>query len=220
MKKVIFLFSMVWSLGLQGQDSLYSPLNDALEYKIDSIVQMGIQQKAYPGAQVLIFKHDSIRFNKSYGFHTYDSIVRVENHHLYDLASVTKILASTLAFMKLYELYDIDLDRKVADYIPLIKNTNKKHSTFREVLSHQAGWLPYIEHQNTVRRKNGKLKSRTLSPSQNKRYPDPLSDSLFIHRKYERKIMRRIKRTPVEKNWRVPILRPIVFFFCRIWWNR
>ena len=66
MKKVIFLFSMVWSLGLQGQDSLYSPLNDALEYKIDSIVQMGIQQKAYPGAQVLIFKHDSIRFNKSY----------------------------------------------------------------------------------------------------------------------------------------------------------
>ena len=156
MKKMIFLFLMVWTLGLQGQDSLNSPLNDALDYKIDSIVQIGIQQKAYPGAQVLIFKHDSIRLNKSYGFHTYDSIVRVENHHLYDLASVTKILASTLAFMKLYELYDIDLDRKVADYIPLIKNTNKKHSTFREVLSHQAGWLPYIEHQNTVRRKKWK----------------------------------------------------------------
>lgn len=199
MKKVKLLFSMLWIIGLQGQDLLSTPFNDPLEYKIDSIIQMGIQQKAYPGAQVLIFKHDTIKLNKSYGFHTYDSIVRVENHHLYDLASVTKILAGTLAFMKLYELYDIDLDRRVADYIPLIKNSNKKNSTFREVLSHQAGWLPYIEHQNTVRRKNGKLKARTLSPSKNKRYPDPLTDSLFIHRRYEKKIMRRIKRTPVEK---------------------
>ncbi len=199
MKKVIFLFSMVCYLWLQGQDSLSNPLNDALEYKINSIVQKGIQQKAYPGAQVLIFKNDSIRLNKSYGFHTYDSITRVENHHLYDLASVTKILGSTLAFMKLYELYEIDLDGKVADYIPLIKNTNKKNSTFREVLSHQAGWLPYIEHQNTVRRKNGKFRTRTLSSNQSKRYPDPLSDSLFIHRKYKKKIIRRIKRTPVEK---------------------
>jgi CubicO group peptidase (beta-lactamase class C family) len=146
----------------------------------------------------LIFKHDSIRFNKSYGFHTYDSIVRVENHHLYDLASVTKILASTLAFMKLYESYGINLDQKVSDFIPMIKSSNKKNSTFREILSHQAGWLPYIEHQNTVRRKNGKLKSRTLSSIQNKRYPEPLSDSLFIHRNYQRKIMRRIRRTPVE----------------------
>ena len=198
MKKVILLFSILWFIGLQGQESLYTNISDALEYKIDSIVHEGIQKKAFPGAQVLIYKHDSIRLNKSYGFHTYDSIVRVKNHHLFDLASVTKILASTLAFMKLYESHNIDLDQKVADFIPMIKNTNKKNSTFREILSHQAGWLPYIEHQNTVRRKNGKLKSRTLSAKQGKRYPNPISDSLFIHRKYEKKIMRRIKKTPVE----------------------
>lgn len=198
-KIVKLLLSFFCIIGVQAQFSLSSKVIDSLEYKIDSIVQFGIRQKAYPGAQVLIFKNDSIRLNKSYGFHTYDSIVRVENYHLYDLASVTKILASTLAFMKLYEIYDIDLDSKVADYIPLIKNTNKRNSTFREVLSHQAGWLPYIEHQNTVRRKNGKLRTRTLSPRQSKRYPDALSDSLFIHKNYYRKIMRRIKKTPVEK---------------------
>ena len=199
MKKVIFLFSMVCYLWLQGQDSLSNPLNDALEYKINSIVQKGIQQKAYPGAQVLIFKNDSIRLNKSYGFHTYDSITRVENHHLYDLASVTKILGSTLAFMKLYELYEIDLDGKVVDYIPLIKNTNKKNSTFREVLSHQAGWLPYIEHHKKLRRKNRKFRTRTLSNKQSKRYPNPISDSLYIHWKYKKRIMRKIKKSPVEK---------------------
>ena len=198
MNKVIFLFSLVWTFGLYGQGLHSNQLNHSLESKIDSIVHLGIKQKAFPGAQVLIFKRDSIRINKSYGFHTYDSIIRVKNHHLYDLASVTKILASTLAFMKLYEIFNINLDRKVADFIPLIKNTNKKKSTFREVLSHQAGWLPYIEHHNTIRKKNGKLKPRTLSKSKNKYYPRQLNDSLFIHRKYHRKIMRRIKRTPLK----------------------
>lgn len=199
MKKALLLFLILWTFGLQGQDSLFPKTFTSMEHKIDSIVRVGIQNKAFPGAQVLIYKNDSIRLNKSYGFHTYDSIVPVENHHLYDLASVTKIMASTLAFMKLYETYTIDLDQKVAAFIPLIKNSNKKNTTFREILSHQAGWLPYIEHQNTVRRKNGKLKNRTLSPVQNNKFPDQLSDSLFIHRKYQKKIMRRIKRTPVEK---------------------
>ena len=199
MKKVLLLFSMVCMLELQSQNNRSVRSNSSLECKIDSIVRIGIQNRAFPGAQVLIFKNDSIRLNKSYGFHTYDSIIRVENCHLYDLASVTKILGSTLAFMKLYELYDINLDQKVSDYIPMIKNTNKKNTTLREVLSHQAGWLPYIEHQYTIRRKNGKLKNRTLSSLQSKRYPDPLSDSLFIHRNYVKKIMRRIRKTPVEK---------------------
>lgn len=199
MKMLLFLFSIVGTLGLHGQDSLSIQSPSPLVKKIDSIVEMGIHKKAFPGAQVFIFKDDSIRLNKSYGFHTYDSLVRVENHHLYDLASVTKVLASTLAFMKLYENHNIDLDQKIASHIPLIKNSNKKNTTFREILSHQGGWLPYIEHQNTVRRKNGKLKFRTLSEVQSKRYPEPLSDSLFIHRKYRNKIMRRIKKTPVEK---------------------
>lgn len=198
MKKIALFFSLISTLGIRGQDSLLISKPSSLEFKIDSIVHLGIKKRAFPGAQVLIFKHDSIRFNKSYGFHTYDSVVRVENHHLYDIASVTKILASTLAFMKLYENFNINLDHKASDFIPIIKNTNKKNSTFREILSHQAGWFPYIEHQNTVRRKNGKFKSRTLSFSQSKRYPEPLSDSLFIHKNYQRKIMRRIRRTPVE----------------------
>ena len=110
MNKVVFLFLLVWTFGLYGQGLHSNQLNHSLESKIDSIVHLGIKQKAFPGAQVLIFKCDSIRINKSYGFHTYDSIIRVKNHHLYDLASVTKILASTLAFMKLYEIFNINLE--------------------------------------------------------------------------------------------------------------
>lgn len=200
MKKFAFLFSMICSFYLQCQNSGSKRDGSSLEIKIDSIVKVGIMEKAFPGAQVLIYKNKQIRLNKSYGFQTYDSLVRVEKHHLYDLASVTKILASTLAFMKLYELYGIDLDQKAADYIPLIKRSNKKLSTFRAILSHQAGWLPYIEHHMKVRRKNGKVKYRTLSSFKSSRYPTPIIDSLFIHRKYQKKIMRRIKKTPIENT--------------------
>ena len=70
-----------------------------IKRKIDSIVELGIQQKAFPGAQLLIYKKGQVLVHQSYGYHTYDSIIPVANTHLYDLASVTKILAGTLAFL-------------------------------------------------------------------------------------------------------------------------
>ena len=171
---------------------------DSLVFKTDRLLELGIKSKAFPGAQVLIFKNDTIRLDKTYGFQTYDSLVPIEKHHLYDLASLTKILASTLAFMKLYELYNLDLDQKVAAYVPSLKRSNKKNSSLKEVLSHSAGWQPYIAHQNLVLNKKGRFKARTLSYKQNKKFPLQISDSLFIHKKYFKKIYRRIKKTKLK----------------------
>ena len=165
---------------------------------IKRLVNDGIRNKAYPGAQLLIFSNDSIQFHQSFGFHTYDSITKVGSSDLYDLASVTKVLAGTLAFMKLYELYDIDLDGKVSAYIPSLRRSNKKQTSFKEVLSHSAGWLPYIAHQNFVRKKNGGFKKRTLQSQKSKRFPTQISDSLFLFGKYQKKIMRRIRKTKMS----------------------
>ena len=202
MKKTIsitfLIFNLTFTQFLTGQNSHENSLDEFLGAKVDSITEMGIREKAFPGAQVLLFKNDSIKLFKAYGFHTYDSIIPLRKDHLYDLASVTKIIGSTLAFMKLYELYGIDLDQKVSDYMPITKRSNKKNTTFREVLAHQAGWSPYITHQNTVVKKNGGFKSRTLSNKKSNRYPNALTDSLYIFKNYQRKIMRRIKKTSVE----------------------
>ena len=165
----------------------------------DSLVNIGIRNKAYPGAQLLVFSKDSVLLHKSYGFHTYDSITKVENTNLYDLASVTKVLAGTLAFMKLYELYEINLNDKVSDYLPALKRSNKKNTSFKEVLSHSAGWLPYIAHQNLIRKKDGVFKQRTLKSKQSKRYHTQISDSLFLFKRYPDKIMRRIRKTKMSK---------------------
>ena len=170
----------------------------SLYFMADRIIDFGIQNKAFPGAQLLIYKKDSIQLLKSYGYHTYDSIVKVKNTDLYDLASVTKILAGTLAFMKLYELYDIDLNERVSEYLPFLKRGNKKKSSFKQVLSHSAGWIPYIAHQNLIRKKNGKFKTGTLKIKKSKRYPTQISDSLFLFKNYPKKIMRRIRKTDIK----------------------
>lgn len=170
-----------------------------LTTEIDSIVNYGIQNKAYPGAQIYLYKKGQLDYHQTYGFHTYDSLIPVKKSDLYDLASVTKVLAATLAFMKLYEIYDLNLEAKISDYLPPLKRGNKKYTTFREVLSHSAGWLPYLAHQNTVRKKNGAFKARTLRSKAAKRFPIQISDSLFVHHKYRKKIMRRIRKTKVSE---------------------
>ena len=189
---ILFLTFHILTFRMGAQENITS-----LEQQVDSLIQYGIQNKAFPGAQVLIFKKKSVQLNKSYGYQTYDSIKPIHNNNLYDLASVTKVLAGTLAFMKLYELYDINLDDKVSNYILSLKKTNKKNTSFKEVLSHSAGWLPYIAHQNLVLKKNGAFKRRTIRSKQTKRYFIQISDSLFVHKNYTSKIMRRINKSKV-----------------------
>src|SRR5690625_1820294 len=68
---------------------------------IDSLVELAIREKAIPGAQVLVAKNGNVIYQKSFGYHTYDNQIPVENTDLYDLASVTKISTALAAFMKL-----------------------------------------------------------------------------------------------------------------------
>ena len=52
--------------------------------------------------------------------------------------------------MKLYEIYDLKLEDPVSKWIPFLKRGNKKKHSFKQILSHSAGWIPYISHQNLV----------------------------------------------------------------------
>ena len=169
-----------------------------LGHKVDSIMEDAIKQRAFPGAQVLIYKDDAIRLNRAYGYHTYDSIQMVTTDDLFDLASVTKILAGTLAFMKLYELYDIDLNAPVSKYIPLLKKGNKKETTFIDVLTHSSGWKSGIKRHLQLFRKNGKIKPGTISSKRSKRFPYQISDAVFVHKKYFKTIIKRIRDSELE----------------------
>jgi CubicO group peptidase (beta-lactamase class C family) len=78
--------------------------------KIDQIIEEAIASYAMPGCQVLVAKEGHVIYEKAFGYHTYRKKRPVQKDDLYDLASVTKIAATTLATMKMYEEGQLVLD--------------------------------------------------------------------------------------------------------------
>lgn len=113
---------------------------------IDSIVTDAIKQKAFPGAVVLVAKDGKIAYERAFGYMTYDSVEAVYPETMYDMASVTKIMATTLSVMKLYDEGKLDLNKTIGDYLPWVRGTDKASLKLWDVLLHQAGlkaWIPF-----------------------------------------------------------------------------
>jgi len=112
--------------------------------QIDSICKEAIAKQAVPGCVVLVAKGGRIAYEKAFGSLTYDKTEPVYKETLYDLASVTKICATTMAVMKLYEEGKLDLQKTLGDYLPWVRNTNKASLRIWDVLLHQAGLKAFI----------------------------------------------------------------------------
>lgn len=120
-------------------DRIVRALNLATNPVIDSLVINGISQQAYPGCQVLAMQDGRLVFSKAYGHLTYDTnSPAVTMNTVYDLASVTKLAATTLAVMKLVDAGKVKLDDPLSRYLPYLKNSNKQAITIRQTLSHMA----------------------------------------------------------------------------------
>ena len=167
--------------------------------KIDSLINSSITLKNFPGAQLFVKFKDSIIINKSYGFHTYDSIIKVKQKHVYDLASLTKVLASTFSIMKLYDEDKLQLEDKVSDYFPELKRSNKKNTTIFQSLSHTSGWIPYISHQNFIKKRNGNLKKSIVRTKMDKRFSIKMNNNLFLKNTYSKKLFKRIKKSKLNR---------------------
>jgi beta-glucosidase-like glycosyl hydrolase/CubicO group peptidase (beta-lactamase class C family) len=130
--------------------SYVNPLNLGIQLKlnlkIDSIVNEAIAQKATPGAVVLLAKDGKVFFHKAYGKHTYEGTKKVELSDLYDLASITKISTSVLAFMKLQDEGNFSLNKTLGEMVPLFANSNKADLNYKDILAHQSrlkAWIPF-----------------------------------------------------------------------------
>ena len=122
-------------------------LNSANFYKIDSIVTDAIQKQMTPSAQVLVARNGVVVYQKSFGRCTYDkNAEQVTNNTLYDLASLTKILATVPELIDLYDKQKIKLNASLATLLPMLSGTNKADITVKEALSHYGqlqAWLPF-----------------------------------------------------------------------------
>ena len=183
-----------------------------IEKSIDSLINSSIKLNAFPGAQLYI-KKGNYEYKKSYGFHTYDSLTKVEDDHLFDLASITKSLAGTLAIMKMKDDYNFDIDKNLKYYLNDFNKTKQGETSIKDLLTHTSGWRPYISHQKYLVKKNGKLKKRFVKKSLTKNFSNQLSRSLFIKNSYYKVIKKRIKKTELNN---IGTYRYSGLFFCLI----
>ena len=115
-----------------------------MTHDIDSIALEGIAGKAYPGCVVLIARHGKIIFEKAYGNYNYDTPEPINLNSIYDMASVTKICATTLGVMKLYDEGKLRLDKTLGTYLPWVRKSDKKNLNIKKILLHQAGLSPML----------------------------------------------------------------------------
>ena len=114
--------------------------------EIDTIVRDGIRRGAYPGAVVMIGMADTVLLAKGYGRLTWSDTAATPSPDstLYDLASLTKVIATTPAVMLLYDRGLIQLDRPVGDYLPAFDGEGKDAVTVRHLLNHTSGLRAFL----------------------------------------------------------------------------
>jgi beta-glucosidase-like glycosyl hydrolase/CubicO group peptidase (beta-lactamase class C family) len=118
--------------------------------QIELIVKEGIENQAFPGCQVLVAKEGVVVYNKSFGFFDYANHHPVEDADVYDLASVTKALATLPALMKLFDTKKISLTDKISRFVPELKDTDKEGINIREALFHESRLPAFISFYNLL----------------------------------------------------------------------
>jgi beta-N-acetylhexosaminidase len=165
--------------------------------RIDSIANEGIMMGAYPGCRVLAAKGGQIFYDKSFGNQTYDGGLRVDQNTVYDVASITKIVASTLSLMKLQDDGVINVDYNLCDYLPLSDDCDYYNMNLREMLSHFAklkDWIPF--YLNTL--EGGVLKPELFRTEAEDGYRTEVSSGLYIKDSYRDSIYANIISTPLR----------------------
>ncbi|MCO6496276.1 MAG: serine hydrolase [Chitinophagaceae bacterium] len=115
-----------------------------MTHAIDSIARLGIEKKAYPGCVVLIMRNGKIIFEKAYGTYSYDDPTPMTVNSIFDMASVTKVAATTLSVMKLYDEKKIRMDATLGDYLPWVRGSDKENLNVKKIMLHEGGLVPTI----------------------------------------------------------------------------
>lgn len=111
---------------------------------IDAIVGTAIDEGAFPGCQVVVVKNGTVVYDKAFGYHTYGREQPVRREDLYDVASITKVAATTMVAMKLYEEDLISLNGKLRSQMSMPRNSLLRNLTVRKLMAHQSGLQPHM----------------------------------------------------------------------------
>jgi beta-glucosidase-like glycosyl hydrolase/CubicO group peptidase (beta-lactamase class C family) len=175
-------------------------LNSSMEREIDSIANNAIAKGAMPGAVVLVAKDGKVAFHKAYGYTDYDKKEAVTKETVYDVASVTKISATTMAVMKLVGEDKLKLNDELQQYIPWLVGTDKANIKVKDVLLHQAGLVPFIAFYRETIDSTGKPNPAIYHSKAEDGFTIRVAEDLYLRNDWQDTIYKRIANSKLTQK--------------------
>jgi beta-N-acetylhexosaminidase len=188
-------YGNISELGLETKDLV----------QLDSIINATLAIQATPGCQVLVAKNGLVFYNRSFGKHTYETNGKiVQNSDLYDIASITKIAATTAMVMKLVDEGKLDINKTLGDYLDLPDTTNKESLVIKDILAHQAGLIPFIPFYTETLDSNKTPHKLIYQTEKSEDFPITVCDDLYCSIVYQDSIWHQIhySRLRPEKDYK------------------
>lgn len=168
--------------------------------KLDMYMARNVADGVFPGCRILAAKDGKVFYDKAFGYLDYDKKHPVDTNTVYDLASCTKVLATTLAVMRLYEQGKLDLEKTIGDYLPMAVGTNKADLRIKDLLLHQAGmkaWIPFYKEMLDA---DGNLKKGYMKKRAKTDFTIPVANNLYLRNDYPDTVWSRILTSSLDNK--------------------
>ncbi len=193
-----------------------TPKRDILEWNLDSPEAVGMDSKklnqidniandliaagAAPSCQILVARNGKVVYHKAFGYKTYEKTEPATLDDLYDLASITKVAATTVSLMHLADAGKFDINQKMSTYLPLLRGSNKENLLLKNILIHEAGLKDWIAFYKETLDKSGKPSTKYYSTTQSDGFFTPVANHLFMRNDYVDSMKRQIVLSPLREN--------------------
>lgn len=169
--------------------------------KIDSLIDVGLSSKMTPGMQVMVARKGKVIYQRNAGYHTYQKRIPVTDTSIYDLASLTKILATLPLIMQLEEKNILDFNSRLGDIMPYFNGSNKENILLKDMLLHYArlkSWLPF--YVPTIDRATKRPSVKYYREKSVDNFSIPVAENMYIRDDVRDSIMAIIKDSDLEKS--------------------
>lgn len=170
---------------------------------IDTIIQEMIDLKAAPGCQILAARNGKIFYEKAFGFHTYENRRKVKKNDLYDVASVTKTLATTIALMKMHDEKFLNIHKPIREYLNELDTTNKANLVIEDILAHHSGlpgWIPFYKETLDAESSQAKRLAKYYRSEHSDSFNIRITNDIFLRSDYADSIYSFIYNSDLKPN--------------------
>ncbi len=150
--------------------------------KINLLANRVLKDKMAPGLQILVARHGKVIYQNAFGYQTLKKVKPVVNSDVYDLASLTKILATLPLVMKANEEEILSINSTIGELNPEFVGTNKENLKLKQVLSHYAGLEPWIPFYKLTQTEKGNNIPEYYSSSKTASFPIKVADHLYLNK--------------------------------------